>query len=77
MTPKEKAQELINEFETQGYKGIGCVSPLQKIFYSQAKQCALIAVNVVINCDSYFKTLEDSKEFVSYWYEVQQEINKL
>ena len=38
------------------------------------KEHALITVDEIINCDSYFKTLEDSKVFVNYWNEVQQEI---
>ena len=73
MTQKEKAKELIFKFydieKNDGYFDY----PL--FIFSQ--KCALIAVDEIINCDCYFKTLEDSKEFTKYWYEVQQEINKL
>jgi hypothetical protein len=36
-----------------------------------------MAVDEIINCDTYFKTLTDSKDFTEYWYDVQEEINKL
>jgi len=60
MTPKEKAEELVKRFED----GI------------TIKDCALIAVDEIINCDYFFKTLEDTKGFTDYWYRVQQEIEK-
>lgn len=66
MTPKEKANQLFNRYQNE----VG-------MFRFDAKNCALIAVDEIINCDSFFKTLEDTKEFTKYWYEVQQEINKL
>lgn len=31
----------------------------------------------IINCDSYFRALEDARVFVKYWNEVQEELNKL
>ncbi len=65
MTAKEKAKELFDVFY-EVYPNTGV-----------AIESAKASVNEIINCDSCFKTLEDSKEFVSYWYEVQQEINKL
>lgn len=73
MTPKEKAEDLVDKFKfasiyfTNGNDG----SKLN------AKTCALIAVDEIINCDNYFNTLADAKEFINYWYEVQQEIEKL
>jgi hypothetical protein len=71
MTPKQKAKEIVNKF----YYYVESISESQQ--EENAKQCALIAVDEILNCDCYFKTLEDSKEFTKYWYEVQQEINKL
>jgi len=38
---------------------------------------ALNCVNEIINCDSFFKTLESVREFTAYWYEVQEEIKLL
>jgi hypothetical protein len=64
--PKEKAKELVDRFHS-----------INNLNNYEVKQCALIAVNEIINCDSFFKTLEDSKAFVNYWNEVQQEIQKL
>jgi hypothetical protein len=65
MKPKEKAFELFEKYDNY---------PLT---YEWKKQCALIAVNEIINCDIYFKTLEDAKPFIAFWYEVQEEIQKL
>jgi|688.fasta_scaffold1609625_1 hypothetical protein len=78
MTPKEKAEELYNKYL------ILIVDDIidMKIIYGTlthklAKQSTLIAVDEIINCDYFFNTLKDTKKFTSYWYEVQQEIEKL
>lgn len=73
MTPKEKAEELVERF--------GRVIPFQDTYYSEeelykmhkkdAKQCALICVEQMIEeCEGYPKGIK-------YWQEVKQEINKL
>lgn len=72
MTPKQKAFELFNKYADEinfddTYRG----------YKHESKKCALISVDEIINCDMFFKTLEGSKEFTKYWYEVQQEIQKL
>jgi hypothetical protein len=74
MTPKEKAVELLNKMLSKNPNRQDGISMIDTI---QAKQCALIAVDEIINCDSFFKTLEDTKAFTKYWYEVQYEIEKL
>ena len=66
MSPKEKAKELYRKYHL-----------IYTLNDYESKQCALIAVNEIINCDSFFKTLEDTKEFTKYWQEVQSEIEKL
>jgi len=66
MTPKEKAQDLVLKY-----------SILKDGHNDLVKQCALIAVDEIINCDTYFNTLLDVKVFTEYWYNVQQEIKKL
>jgi len=71
MTPKEKATELVDKFSDKANEYE------EPTTYEYDKQCALIAVDEIINCDSYFKTLEYSKYFTKYWYEVQEEIQKL
>ena len=68
MLPKEKAKELVDKF-----------SDLEdgEMYIGKAKQFALIAVDEIINCDYFFKTLEDTKEFTKYWVQIQNEINNL
>lgn len=66
MTPKEKAIELVNkykEFTEDNYAESYC----------NAKQCALIAVDEVID------NIEDDflENDLKYWQEVKQEIEKL
>ena len=84
MTPKEKAEELVERF--------GRVIPFQDTYYSEeelykmhkknAKQCALICVDEIISIPSiqiaYIEEWSNnSKSKESYWREVKQEINKL
>ena len=62
MTPKEKAEELVDKFLKQS------------LWMYQAKGCALIAVDEVLNfihTDAFSYTNEE------YWQEVKQEIEKL
>jgi len=73
MTPKEKAIELINKY----YNQMNPEAPDCNISFNQCKQCALICVDEIINCDSFFKSLQYTREFTAYWYAVQDEINKL
>ena len=73
MIAKEKAIELVEKFQKQIFFDI----TNERLDIEEAKGCALICIDEIINCDSFFKTLEDTKAFTKYWYEVQQEINKL
>jgi hypothetical protein len=65
MTPKEKAEELIKK-----YSNLTITSHI--VYFAQvehfAKQCALIAVEEILNIGC----IE-----VPYWAEVKQEINNL
>jgi hypothetical protein len=63
MTPKEKAAELIVNYQLK------CKS----LNYEDAKQCALIAVDEILEViqNLYFMGTVD------YWQEVKQEIEKL
>jgi hypothetical protein len=58
MTPKEKAEELVDRFLRVEY-------PLA------AKHCALIAVDLLME-EAYRQ--HDYEGFISYWKEVKQEI---
>ena len=65
MTPKEKAQELVDKMYHYQWR--------EK---QRAKECALIAVQELIDqCHSYREI--DLGMSLEYWEEVKQEINKL
>lgn len=78
MKPKEKAEELVNKF-----------IPHTLVFNDgwleakdEAKQCALIAVDEILNVLPQHEYLEDRGEYHEnrerlYWKEVKQEIEKL
>ena len=72
MTPKEKAKELVYEFLM--YVESDFIDSNSEI--NNAKQCALIAVNQVI--ESHYKLLSGVNPSVyNFWQEVKQEIEKL
>ena len=65
MTPKEKAKELVNKYWED----------IPDIFFEDAKQCALIAVDEILEKENdFFQT----QWHYNYWYnEVKQEIESL
>ena len=67
MTPKEKAKELVNKFSS-GHPII-CKMNTRNMYISEAKQCALIAV------DEILKAVEG--KYDEYWQEVKQQILNL
>jgi hypothetical protein len=79
MTPKEKAIELVDKYRTY-------VRIADKYDYNVSedeihisKQCALIAVDEIINNNSKIPGLltQDTMRNTWYWQEVKQEIEKL
>ena len=69
MTPKEKAEELVNKMENDF-----------QYFASReiAIQHALIAVNYIINSNPHSNPFNTNVEStMSYWQEVKKEISKL
>ena len=84
MTPKEKAQELVNKF----YMAIP--SDEMGLCDEASRQCALIAVDELImeiynidhqhraiyNSETGYYSYSDSKELI-FWKEVKKEIEKL
>jgi hypothetical protein len=81
MTPKEKAEELVDNFRLNvlDYEGCG-------INEHKAKQCALIAVDEILrniyknsSFEIYHINNDKMNEFeaIHYWQEVKQEIEKL
>ena len=74
MTPKEKAEELVDKFYQTTPNETWIDEPLGEFMqtytaWGQAKQCALIAVDEILN------TCVES--MIYYWQEVKQEIEKL
>lgn len=73
MTPKQKAEELHNKF----YK---INEGVNLIYWEEAKECALIAVEDILEALGY-KSLSDSPyttlEARQYYVQVKQEIEKL
>jgi ribosome biogenesis GTPase A len=65
MDPKEKALELVQKYFKSNHQPYG---------FKDAKQCALIAVDEILNViiGSYDYELENN-----YWQEVKKEIEKL
>lgn len=78
MTPEEKAQELIDKFKHPVRWKMG-----QEDVLDRAKQCALIAVDEVINSSPARSPINDGSDAmphfraVKYWEQVKEEIEKL
>ena len=71
MTPKEKAEELVDRyFKLLNYEFGDLVYSLRD---KQPKECAFIAVDEII--DALDKSLIDSD--IEWWKQVKQEIEKL
>lgn len=72
MTPREKADKLYSKYNDLLNKDFGN----HIVFDNQLKQCALIAVDDILEMD--LPILEEyTDEFYDYWEEVKQEIEKL
>lgn len=87
MTPKEKANQLVNKFSSYvpskiSYLEFGGDDNDIKNIVIESKKCALIAVDEILNItclhdNDYKKYFNDNSEFKNYWEEVKQEIKKL
>jgi hypothetical protein len=67
MTPKEKAQELIDKFENYSFMDID-----KRISsFNSAKQCALVAVDEILKVTVGLNGWIDGFQ---YWEQVKQEI---
>lgn len=72
MTPKNKAEELINKF----YNYVFNPESHKDDNLKWAKECALIAVDEILNLGYDDRLYLDSND-KKFWEEVKQEINKL
>jgi len=73
MTPIEKANELYSKYDDLLNKDFG--NPI--VFDNQLKQCALIAVDEILDDDVYDMSEELFEKRIEYWEEVKQEIENL
>lgn len=72
MSPQEKAEELVDKYY------VTIVSFLNdRMKNTNAKQCALIAVNEILQAIGYCEDPESNYNVDCYWADVKQEINKL
>ena len=69
MTPKEKSKELVDKMNFPYLNGEDYT-----MTYYQQEQCALIAVDEIINNDGFTKF---DQYLTEYWQEVKQEIEAL
>ena len=77
MTPQEKAEELFWKYRPiiagkQFVTGLVLMSEAKEL----TKQCALIAVDEIINTIEYSSQADELSK-VNYWQEIKQEIEKL
>jgi len=91
MTPKEKAQELIDKFsqvDTPNWDPTSGTIEQEQIGFYSGKECALIAADEIIksapivpnNSTPFNKIQSVRQNFIDayeYWQEVKQEIEKL
>jgi|688.fasta_scaffold1152559_3 hypothetical protein len=72
MTPKEKAEELIDKFRNEITSFLG--DNMKKI---NAKKCALVAVDELIKIHYLLTATHDTSPSINYWKEVKKELEKL
>jgi len=77
MTPKEKAQELVNRMTrpTPKNEDFNLYDDYYNDFNNYGKQCAFIAVDEILKIE--WDEFEMSGDEVMYWKQVKQEIEKL
>ena len=86
MTPKEKAEELVDKFYQRFPLTMDVITTRGDLSWeydswNEAKQCALIAVDEIISClydaDLYIQGESDIDYYIKYYNEVKQEIENL
>lgn len=78
MTPKEKAQYLVDKFTPHAYGVWDRYGSKEEKYHS--KQCALIAINEMIKIAQDYEVavnVEPQFGYLQYWLDVKQEIEKL
>lgn len=80
MTPKEKAKELVEAFKPYAYYSETESSQKKEIYVTaSAKQCAMIAVNELIDeaSDNFVRANRRPLSNTEYWLQVKKEIEAL
>jgi hypothetical protein len=82
MTPKEKAQELVDKYLNASFNCKDCDMPYcdmkcTNLSIREAKQCALIAVDEVISNIEPSVSMDVISARIKYWEQVKQEIESL
>jgi hypothetical protein len=72
MTPKEKAKEIYCK-----YANALNIRDLQATANPFVKQCAIIAVDLVIDTNPYSTSLFNFFPKLDYWHRVREEIDKI
>jgi hypothetical protein len=76
MTPKEQAQEIMNKFTVATWIKFDEIDKLTSI--PDSKECALIAVQYIINANPHSNPFNtEVHSTMDWWIEVKQEIEKL
>lgn len=76
MTPKAKAKELFNKYLLINLSQVNDL--VDGIRIALAKNCALIAVQEILNCNPHTNTFNtDVYSTYDYWFQVKLEIEKL
>jgi hypothetical protein len=70
MTPKEKANQLVDN-----YWLMDKINP--SLSKEQAKKCALIAVDELIKIHYLLTTTHDTSPSINYWKDVKKELENL
>jgi hypothetical protein len=70
MTPKEKAEKLVDNYLTASFGVMEEYIPVPMVL---AKQCALIAVNEILSNPLFFSDYGE----LYFWQQVKKEIEKL
>ena len=82
MTPKEKANELVDKFYQRFPLKMDVITTRGDLSWEydnweQAKQCAIIAVDEILDDDMYDMSQELFENRINYWQQVKQEIENL
>tara|TARA_R110000868_G_scaffold401094_1_gene676400 strand:+ start:216 stop:446 length:231 start_codon:yes stop_codon:yes gene_type:complete len=71
MSPEQEAVELVNK-----YYNLFSIGLESYISMYEAAQCALEAVDVILNADIPITDSEDADAFYNYWTQVYNELEK-